>query len=331
MSFLEPGQSVVSDPADLDQNQSGSKFQKPTAPTPPDFKNLIDEQAKENRIDQTTPNGSLQFTTDPKTGQVSANMAYSPQMQAYANQLGGLQNQYASQGGPFKPQDNSAAVNSAEQSSYNDAMKLMQPQLDQQQAQLTQNMADRGLPVGSEIQQNSQQQFGQYESGLENQAAYNAIGQGQSLQNQLYGQQLGAYQSNMAGLGEVSQLQGALPGLNSFYSPTGVDVNGSANISSNAAQQNYNSQLQQYSSNMGGLTNAAGSLGALYMMSDRRKKHDIKRIGQTDAGLPLYSFLYNGSNDFAIGVMADEAKKMFPEAVMTHVDGYDRVDYSRIY
>lgn len=261
MSFLEPGQNnlpgqQLGDPANIFGNNTAGgsgKWDKPSTPTPPNYDQLIKDQASANQINQNTPNGSLNFSTDPKTGQTTANMAYSPQMQAYADQLGGLQGQYANQAGPFQPQDNSAAVNSTEQSSYNDAMKLMQPQLDQQQAQLTQNMADRGLPVGSEIQQNSQQQFGQYEGGLENQAASNAIGQGQSLQNQLYGQQLGAYQANMGGLGEIGQLQSGLPSLNSFYSPVSTNTLGAASLAQNAAQTNYAQQMQQYGSNMGGL------------------------------------------------------------------------------
>ena len=65
--------------------------------------------------------------------------------------------------------------------------------------------------------------------------------------------------------------------------------------------------------------------------SDRRLKHDIKRIGKTDDGLPIYSFKYKGDENQQthIGFMADEVEKVKPEAVGVHPTGYKTVDYDK--
>ena len=73
------------------------------------------------------------------------------------------------------------------------------------------------------------------------------------------------------------------------------------------------------------------------MMSDRRVKENIIKIGTLDNGLNLYSFEYKpkwkeefGQGKF-VGVMADEAETVLPEAVIIRPDGYKMVDYGVIY
>ena len=62
--------------------------------------------------------------------------------------------------------------------------------------------------------------------------------------------------------------------------------------------------------------------------SDRRLKHDIKKIGETKDGLPIYSFKYNGSDQTQIGLMAQDVEKKKPEAVGL-AGGYKTVDYEK--
>ncbi len=62
--------------------------------------------------------------------------------------------------------------------------------------------------------------------------------------------------------------------------------------------------------------------------SDRRLKSHVTRIGSMASGLPFYSYKIRGK--WALGVMADEAEQLFPDAVTTASDGYRQVDYSRI-
>lgn len=78
-----------------------------------------------------------------------------------------------------------------------------------------------------------------------------------------------------------------------------------------------------------GLLEGGGALAGLMMLSDRRYKTDIKAVGKMDNGLTVYSFRYKMGGPVTMGVMADEAKQLFPEAVQT-VNGIDFVNYGRL-
>jgi Chaperone of endosialidase len=64
-----------------------------------------------------------------------------------------------------------------------------------------------------------------------------------------------------------------------------------------------------------------------FTSSDRRLKRDIRRIGATDSGLPLYVFRYLDSEQLHVGVMADEVQAVIPDAVITDDQGFLRVNY----
>jgi hypothetical protein len=61
--------------------------------------------------------------------------------------------------------------------------------------------------------------------------------------------------------------------------------------------------------------------------SDMRLKHDIVLLGRLDDGLGYYRFVYNGGHIAYVGVMAQEARTVAPEAVTRGADGYMRVSY----
>lgn len=86
---------------------------------------------------------------------------------------------------------------------------------------------------------------------------------------------------------------------------------------------------QQTQSGMGwgeiiGLGMQAGS-----MFSDERLKSDIKRVGQTNAGLPIYTYRM-GDGPTQMGVMAQEVDVMQPEASGPDRDGYRTVYYGEV-
>jgi len=66
------------------------------------------------------------------------------------------------------------------------------------------------------------------------------------------------------------------------------------------------------------------------LSSDRRLKHDIRKIGEAKNGLPIYKFKYKGDpkEQTHIGFMADEVEKKHPEAVGS-AGGYKTVDYDK--
>lgn len=64
--------------------------------------------------------------------------------------------------------------------------------------------------------------------------------------------------------------------------------------------------------------------------SDVALKHDIAPVGHLENGLGLYRFSYNGSHKVFVGVLAQDAQKLMPDAVRRGSDGYLSVNYDRL-
>lgn len=84
---------------------------------------------------------------------------------------------------------------------------------------------------------------------------------------------------------------------------------------------------------MGGAATAAagGATGGLAAMfgSDRRLKTGVVKIGQRPDGLGVYQWNYVWGGPRMTGVMADEVRKKYPDAV-ARFGGFDMVDYSKL-
>jgi hypothetical protein len=183
-------------------------------------------------------------------------------------------------------------------------------------------------------------------------AGLNAQNYMQALQTaqQQQGVGLGAEQANLArllsggqqlaGLGQAAQgmgLQGAEAQINAGTLGQQTEQAGlSALYNQFQQQQAYPFQVAQFLANIGmgtgalsGSTTTTTQPGSFW--SDRRLKHDIKRIGKTDEGMPIYTFKYKGddSEQTHVGFMADEVEKHHPEAVTIEPSGYKSVDYDR--
>ncbi len=184
-----------------------------------------------------------------------------------------------------------------------------------QEQQFGQNLAGAGFQNTAQGQQ-----YGQNLSnaGFNNTAAAQALQQQLALRNQ----PLNEYNALASG----SQV--TLPQFGATNPATMAGTN-----TAQITQNGYQNQLQAYQQQMAGINNLfglGGQLGAAAIMSDRRVKRDIVRVGSTSSGIPTYTFRYN--NDDAqtyFGVMADEVAHI-PGAVIRGHDGYDRVDYSRV-
>lgn len=68
----------------------------------------------------------------------------------------------------------------------------------------------------------------------------------------------------------------------------------------------------------------------IFQPSDARLKTNITQIGVADNGLPLYSFRYVGSNQYFVGVMAQDVLAHTPEAVFVGPLGYMAVNYEML-
>lgn len=77
----------------------------------------------------------------------------------------------------------------------------------------------------------------------------------------------------------------------------------------------------------GQILGSAATLGMMaLMMSDKRLKSNIKRIGTHAKGFGIY--LYKIFGGWQVGVLAQEVKKIVPAAVHRHPSGYYMVNYS---
>ena len=64
--------------------------------------------------------------------------------------------------------------------------------------------------------------------------------------------------------------------------------------------------------------------------SDIRLKTDIRRVGTSKLGLPLYQFRYKDLPEVYEGVMAQDVAIMHPGAIVMRPYGYMAVDYAKL-
>jgi len=162
------------------------------------------------------------------------------------------------------------------------------------------------------MQQNWQNQFNttQANNGLQDSAFANDI----ARRNQLVNEQsalMNGQQVQLPQFGGTPQTQIA-----------GTDVGSLIN-------QQYQQQLAQNNNMWGGL----GQLGAAatpWLLSDKRTKTDIKKIGMLGQGLPLYEYRYKGDDQQQVGPMAQDVAKLVPDAVRTRPDGFKEIHVPKL-
>lgn len=201
------------------------------------------------------------------------------------------------------------------------------------------NLANLGFNNQSALAQNAAEM---QSIGMNNQIMQNQFAQQQAIsdyQNRQRQQQIAeAQMRQLQPLNVINALMTGqqvgmpqMPAFNTAGAAQPVNYLGAAN-----AQGNYNMQSAQMdnasaNSMMGGAFGLGGQLGAASIMafSDRRLKVDIKRLFSIGS-LGVYEYRYAGGKQKHIGLMADEVKKVYPQAVKRHPNGYDMVDYSMI-
>jgi hypothetical protein len=200
-----------------------------------------------------------------------------------------------------------------------------QNQMALREQQFTEAAKQRGM-TNEEAQSEWEARRKQYDAQFAQQL------QGSNYQNTMRQAQLAeAMQQRGFSLNEINALltnqQVGMPSMPNFQGANAaqpVDYMG-------AAQNQYSGALDQYSAKQAGqqgLMSGLGTAASLFMMSDRRVKKDIKPLGKLGR-FNLYEFSYIWGEK-AIGVMADEVKKILPEAVIRHSSGYDMVDYTKV-
>lgn len=305
------------------------------APKPPDPVKLANAQAAANiktaqeqarlaMTGQTSDFGSLQYVADPSSPSgYRAVSTLAPESQALLGQqrdlqanLGDVTNTSLNNvsrtisGDPFD-------LSAARGREISDIQKtFLDPQWENQRAALENRLLNQGVRPGSPQYENAMRQFSQQKDDGYNKMFLDAF----TLANNA------ALTERNLPLSDYATLMGTMKpvaGLPDPKTPTpGVaptDVIGPTMAA-------YNAQAQQAANSQSGLFNLAGTIGSALIMSDRRMKTDIRRIGTAANGLALYEFRYRGEPGVHVGFMADEVRTRHPDAVVS-IDGVDHVDY----
>jgi hypothetical protein len=304
-----------------------------------------------NRVNQYTPYGSLEYKVsgeDPYGNATwSATQSLAPAQQQlldYQNQASLGLGQLTGKGLGYvnnmldTPFDTSKLPTTGfnPSQSYQDAyMQRLQPQIQQGREALSTQLANSGIPVGSEAYKRAMQTQGMKENDLLAAATTQGFGVGQqarqsALQEQAYlrNEPLNTLNAVRSG----AQVQGP-SFVNSAQqaNTAGADILG-------ATQMGYNANLaasnaQNAANNA--MTSGLFSLGGAALMSDIRTKENIEVIGVAENGLTVYKYEYKpefkdhelAGSGVHYGYMAQEVEQVYPYAVRTLNDGYKVVDY----
>lgn len=205
---------------------------------------------------------------------------------------------------------------SAQQNYLNDlTAQNLNPQWDRMDQQNQTDLTNRGIRPGSTVYGQQRDDFLKSRSGAFNSANLGNFSTALQSQMALRNQPL----NELTGLLGASQVQTPQFGQTPFTDVAGI------------TQQGYANQMGQYNAGqqqLGGLFSAGASL--IPLLSDRRAKRDIKRIGKTDTGIPIYQFRYKHGGPVQIGYMAQDLLETNPEAVSVGPDGFYRVDYGQV-
>lgn len=298
------------------------------------------QQQSMNMIGQNTPWGSLNYSqngstwiTDPsgkkvEVPQYTANVNLSPEQQAIFDQsqqaqlgLGQLANQQIGRvdellSSPFEFNN---------QDAENWAWDLASPRILQQQGQnqnaLRTQLINSGIRPGTAAWDSEMQRLTNANTDQMNQLALTGRQQAFNEDLATRNQPL----NEIIGLMSGTQVQN--PNATFAQTPQvgvgGVDYTG-------LEKQKYQSDLAGYNAGMGAL-GGLFKLGAGLAFSDMRLKENIRRVGHTDDGLPIYVYNYRGDPVAQMGVMAQEVEKVSPDAVERHESGYLMVDYRKVH
>lgn len=182
-------------------------------------------------------------------------------------------------------------------------------------------LANQGIQVGSTAYDDAMRNLDYSSQKARNDFMLNSYGQGLDTALTMRNQPINEISALTSG-SQVNQPQ--------FVNTPNTGVNGvdaAGLINSAYANKNAN-----YQANMGGLFGLGSAAIGGWAMSERKTKTDIKKVGKM-GDLNLYKFRYKpkyGGGLMQIGMMADEVKKVVPDAVAKGDDGINRVHYGRV-
>jgi len=308
------------------------------------------QSQKGSMVNQNNQYGGLAYTqtgTNPDgTPIYSANINLSPQQQQLFDTFFGSQATAGQQGqnllaganyGSVSPTqaigDASSGLTSQMMQGY---MTQMQPFFTNQTQQLDTQLRNQGLNPSPTADPANPSTWGPYER----QMYQNEASQSNQVAGALAQFQPQAFQEASSLYTMPASLGAQLAQFGNYTSPTGslvqtpglsinpADYTGAVAQAENIQEQNYQAQVAQQDAMMGGLFGLGGKLGSAAIISDRRVKRHIMKIGRLKNGLPLYIFKFIWSDEPQTGLIAQDVLKVKPWAVFTNKDGYLMVDYA---
>jgi hypothetical protein len=337
----------------------GGKKQK--TPKAPDYMAIAREQNQmqrdinretlaANRVNQITPYGNLNYTqsgTDQYGNPTyTATQVLSPEQQELygkntelssgmlSGAQAGLSNYMGVMENPTVDLEGlpSTGINPGE--TYSDAiMRRLQPQIEQERNSFETSLVNKGIAPGTEAYMNAKRSFDQAQNDKMTSAIVGGMNTGLQANQQRFGQE--AYNLTSP-VNMINSLRTGNQVINPNYINPAQQANTAAPDLMGASQQGFNTAMSganaasaAQSNFMGGLMNLGGTLGAAYMLSDKRLKKNIKRIGTHILGIGIYAYDYIWGEP-SIGVMAQELEKVMPEAVITTDSGYKAVNYAML-
>jgi len=312
---------------------SGGYYSKPSDITTGNlFTNLSQEQQKDlllNNPTINTPEGGQSY--DPYTNSVNLNesdftKAERLRQEGLAAQLSGSLNGDLSNSGQAI-QDATFARGKAQ----------IDPIVQQQRRDLATQLADQGIPAGSEGYNQAMNRLDDSIARQYTDLSQASIQTSEAVRSQRFNEIASLLGRSQVGTGSsFAQNQGSnFSGLDLF----GAEQSGIAfNRQAGLQQSMLSKQLKQQNRNamysaLGSLGGAAITGGATYAASDANLKENIKKIGTSEKGVAIYEFEYKNKNlgeGVFQGVMAQDLLDSNPEAVLSDDNGFLSVDYSKI-
>lgn len=293
--------------------------------------------------DERTPDGQKIFDqtgsysfTDPYTGEsytvprFTMTQILSPQQQAIKGQqdaasmnLATLGNNLSGSLGKQLTGNFKLGNEETESRLFELGSKRLDPMLARRSEDLRTRLANQGIKAGSDAYK---QEMTTFDQGAND--AYNQLlltGRGQATQELLTedNQRINQISALLNG-GQVS-----MPNFLTSNQVSPIPTTDNASIIANYDQQ----RMEQAKAANAGFGSILSGVGGLFALSDERTKENIKPLGKVD-GQKVYSYDYKGPFDDGqkhIGVMAQEAEKKRPDAVMTGPDGLKRVSYGKLF
>ena len=321
---------------------------KPSAPDPTQTantqlgfnKSALQDTLKANTLDQSGPMGSVTWQHDANGNPTGQNISLSPDVQAWLNNQFGLSKGVGAaalgQVGnlPSSPFSLSNIPSTADisQGLYKQQSDLLKPQFDQQTNALNVQLANRGLPIGSEASDLATKQLQSNQNTALTNAANNAtVAAGQEQQRQI-GNALTQY---MLPYQQLSSLESLTPkfSLPDFQKPPTVQE--AAPDYTSTVNNNYAQAMKQYNTDQQGLWSGASGIASaalpLLMFSDENLKEDRspadgESILMILRGMPVDDYRYKDDAQESLGVpehrtgpMAQDVAEAWPEASDGHM------------